>query len=139
VAVQITFKVPALPGWGSDLLAYLTECTEYDTLRVSPKLTDHQIWGYSTGTHLKQPVYLSTWKDFNKEKRKYTEKRLNHRNGEDGRALPFFAAGLCAFSAQAVRMQNVFFLCFKHLSQFQIILDHFRPLRDYFLTMLDHS
>ena len=31
---------------------------------------DHERWGYSTVTHLEQPVYLAVWKDLNKEKRK---------------------------------------------------------------------
>ena len=70
---------------------------------------DHQRWGYSTVTHLEQLVYLVKWKDLNKEKRNNTEKRLNNRNREDGRAFPFLSAGLRAFGAQAVRLQNVFF------------------------------
>ena len=45
---------------------------------------DHQIWGYSTVTHMEQPVHLARWKDLNKKKRKEHRKKLNHRNGEDG-------------------------------------------------------
>ena len=37
---------------------------------------DHQRWGYSTVTHLEQPVYLAIWKDLNKKKRK--EHRKNN-------------------------------------------------------------
>ena len=37
---------------------------------------DHQRWGYSTVTHLEQPVYLATWKDLNKEKRKEHRKKI---------------------------------------------------------------
>ena len=31
--------------------------------------------GYSTVTHLEQPVYLAIWKDLNKEKRKEHQKK----------------------------------------------------------------
>ena len=31
---------------------------------------DHQRWGYSTVIHLEKTIYLATWKDLNKEKRK---------------------------------------------------------------------
>ena len=57
----------------------------------------------------------------------------------------FFSAGLCAFGAYLVRLQN--FLCFKHLwnlgpswtisdhiGPFQTIMDYFRPS----WTILDH-
>ena len=37
---------------------------------------DHQRWGYSTVTHLEQPVYLAIWKDLNKEKRKEHRKKI---------------------------------------------------------------
>ena len=37
---------------------------------------DHQRWGYSTVTHLEQPVYLAKWKNLNKEKRKEHRKKI---------------------------------------------------------------
>ena len=69
---------------------------------------DHQRWGYSTVTHLEQPVSLAILKDFNKEEeKKNTEKRLNHRHGEDGPVIPFFDAGLRTFGAQVLHVHNV--------------------------------
>ena len=38
---------------------------------------DHQRWGYSTVTHLEQPVFLATWKDLNKKKRKEQWDRIS--------------------------------------------------------------
>ena len=81
---------------------------------------DHQRWGYSTVTHLEQFVHLATWKDLNREKKKNTEKRLNHGNGEDGRAFPFFSASVCAFGA--------------HFRRYWTISDYHGP----FETILDH-
>jgi hypothetical protein len=98
---------------------------------------DHQRWGYSTVTHLEQPVYLPTWKDLKKRKEKNTEKRLNQRSGEDGRAFPFFPSDLRAFGAQAVRLQTVFFPMLQAsltILESWTILDHFRPS----WTILDH-
>ena len=37
---------------------------------------DHQRWGYSTVTHMEQPVYLAIWKDLNKKKRKEHRKKI---------------------------------------------------------------
>ena len=37
---------------------------------------DHQRWGYSTVTHLEQPIYLAIWKDLKKEKRKEQRKNI---------------------------------------------------------------
>ena len=40
------------------------------------KKQDHQRWGYSTVTHVEQPVYLAIWKDLSKKKRKVQRKRI---------------------------------------------------------------
>ena len=37
---------------------------------------DHQRWGYSTVTHMEQPVYLAIWKDLSQKKRKEHKKRI---------------------------------------------------------------
>ena len=60
---------------------------------------------------------LSNWpygKIWTERKEKNTKKRLNNRNGEDGRAFPFYSAVLRASGAQAARVQN----------------DHLRPFPD---------
>ena len=121
---------------------------------VEPKewKQDHQRWGYIAPWLIWKN--LSTWphgKIWTERKEKNTEKRLNHRNGEDGQTFPFFSAGLRAFGAQAVRLQNVFFPILKasltildlgpsctisdYIGPFQTIMDHFRPS----WTILDHS
>ena len=40
------------------------------------KKQDHQRWGYSTVTHMEQPVYLAIWKDLNKKKRREHRKKI---------------------------------------------------------------
>ena len=80
-------------------------------------------------THLEQPVYLAKWKDLNREKRKEHKKRLNNRNGEDGRAFPFYSAVLRASGAQAARVQN------DHLRPFP---DRLGPFSDNFGSFPNH-
>ena len=101
------------------------------------KKQDHQRWGYSTVTHMEQPVYLAIWKDLNKKKRKEHRKRLNHRNGEDGWAFPFFIASLRAFGAQAVLY--VFFPLFCLFINFRQYPYNFRPFLDIFWHFLTIS
>ena len=92
---------------------------------------------------------LSTWsygKIWTKRKENNTEKILNHKKGEDGQAFLFFAAGLSAFSAQAVPIQNVFLPMLQQsltvLESWTILdfLNYLRPfgtISDHFLTILD--
>ena len=95
-------------------------------------------------THMEQPVYLAIWKDLNKKKRKEHRKRLNNRNGEDGRAFLFFSRlpsrlrrsgrtfSKCIFSNASSIFDH--FGILDHLELFQTILDHFSPS----WTILDH-
>ena len=86
---------------------------------------------------------LSTWpyqKIWTKRKEKNTEKRLNHKYGDDGWAFPLFAASLCAFGAQAECMQYVFSLLFclfvsfkQYPNKFKQFLDSSWPFPDKFL------
>ena len=71
---------------------------------------------------------------------------MNHKKGEDGQAFLFFAAGLSAFSAQAVPIQNVFLPMLQQsltvLESWTILdfLNYLRPfgtISDHFLTILD--
>ena len=62
---------------------------------------DHQRWRYSTVIHLEQSVYLTIWKDLNKEERKEQRNKIKLlKLGE------LSGACLCTFGAQAVRTQN---------------------------------
>ena len=77
------------------------------------------------------PVWnkLPTWpygRILTNRKDKNTEKRFNHRNGEDGWGFPCFAASLCAFSA------DHFLTLPEHLQTF---LDHFMTISWHFLTI----
>ena len=76
---------------------------------------NHQRWGYSTVTHLEQSVYLAIWKDLDKEKRKEHRKKLNDRNGEDGRAFPFFPPAFAPLALRPYVCKMYFSQCFKLL------------------------
>ena len=79
---------------------------------------DHQRWGYSTVIHLEQSVYLTTWKDLNKEKRKEHKIKIEPKKWGGWSCVCFFSPP--AFEPSALRPYacKKKFQCFKHLSQF---------------------
>ena len=104
---------------------------------------DHQRWGYSTVIHLEQPVYLTTWKDLNKEKRKEHKIKIEPKKWGGWSCVCFFSPP--AFEPSALRpyackknsnASSIFhsFGVLDHLGSFCTSLDHPEP----FQTILDH-
>ena len=93
---------------------------------------DHQRWGYSTVTHMEQPVYLAIWKDLNKNKRK--EHKKKGWTIEMGRMVERFPFLLQAFAPSALRLYwmyfSLFFVCLSILDNILIISDHFLTFPD---------
>ena len=58
--------------------------------------------------YLEQPVYLTIWKDLNKEKRKEHILMIEPKKWGGWLSVCFFDVGLRAFGAQAVRFQHIF-------------------------------
>ena len=66
VPLRIGAKLSIFASWGEVVLLNWQVGEEQD----------HQRWGYSTVTHMEQPVYLAKWKDLNTKKRKEHTKNI---------------------------------------------------------------
>ena len=102
-----------------------------NTLQCNRMKQDHQRWGYSTVTHMEQPVYLAIWKDKNKKEKKRTQKI--DWTIEMGRMVERFLFLLQAFAPSALRLEvyKIYFpFLFYLFVNFRQYPNSFRPFLD---------